>query len=86
MPVCHLQRVAETEVCKRAVGIELSNNGGEFDRVVMTMLLEQSDDERVDGLVVERMALCSGIEPRGLCFCGAVLPGCGGMPQESQES
>ena len=48
MPVCHLQRVAETEVRKSAMRIELGNNGGEFDRVVVTMLLEQRSNERVD--------------------------------------
>jgi hypothetical protein len=86
MPICHLQCVAEAEVRKRPMRIELSNNGGEFERVVVTMFFEQIDDERIDGLVVERMALCSGIEPSGLCFRSAVLPGCGGMSQESQES
>ena len=86
MPICHLQCVAEAEVRKRPMRIELRNNGGEFERVVVTMFFEQIDDERIDGLVVERIALCSRVEPSGLCFCGAVLPGCGGMSQESQES
>jgi hypothetical protein len=86
MSVCHLQRVADTEVRKSAMGIELGNNGGEFNRIVLTMLLEQRSNERLDRLIVEWVALCGGIEPLGLRFRGAVLPGCGGMPQESQES
>lgn len=86
MPVCHLQRVADSEVCKSAMGIELGNNDGEFDGVILTMLLEQRSDERCNRYIVERMKLCGAIEPRGLCLCGAVLSGCGSMSQKSQES
>lgn len=86
MPIGHLQHVAKAEMGKRAMGIELRNNGGEFDRIIVTMLLEQRSDERCDRYIVERMKLCGAIEPRGLCLCGAVLSGCGSMSQKSQES
>ena len=86
MPIRHLQRIAKTKVRKSAVRIELGNNGGEFDGVVVTMLFEQRGDERFERSVVERMELRRGVEPFGFGFCRAVLPGCGGMPQKSQES
>ena len=65
---------------------ELRNNGGQFDCVVVALLLDQSVDVRGERRVVERVELRRGIEPLRFGFRSAVLSGCGGLPHEVKES
>ncbi len=71
---------------RRAIGLELGNNGGECNGVVVKMLLKQGVEERFERRLVEWMKLRGCFEPLRSRVCRPVLLCCGSMPQKGQES
>jgi hypothetical protein len=68
------------------VRIELRNNGGELDGVVMTILFDEACDECCERSLVEWMQLRRRPETVGFRRRAAALPGRGGIAQQIQEN
>jgi hypothetical protein len=80
-----IRRIAKAKAGDGVIRLQLSNNGGECDGVVMAALLQKAARDEPDGFFVDGLQECCRFKPDGARFSAAVVLRQCGTLQENQE-